>query len=90
MDIQLVAEGFAFPEGPIAMADGSVILTEIEAGVLTRVSPTGEKTTVAHTGGGPNGAAIGPDGKIWVTNNGGSFEFMKTRRSRHRPGRDPL
>jgi gluconolactonase len=78
MDIELVAEGFAFPEGPIAMADGSVILTEIEAGVLTRVSASGEKTTVAHTGGGPNGAAIGPDGKIWVTNNGGSFEFLKT------------
>jgi gluconolactonase len=77
MDIELVAEGFAFPEGPVAMANGSVILTEIEAGVLTRVSPSGEKTTVAHTGGGPNGAAIGPDGKIWVTNNGGSFEFLK-------------
>jgi gluconolactonase len=78
MDIELVAEGLAFPEGPIAMADGSIILTEIEGAVLTRVSPSGEKTTVAHTGGGPNGAAIGPDGAIWVTNNGGSFEFMKT------------
>ncbi len=77
MDIHLVAEGFAFPEGPIAMADGSVILTEIEAGVLTRVTPDGKKTTVAHTGGGPNGAAIGPDGAVWVTNNGASFEFQK-------------
>ena len=28
----LVAEGLRFPEGPIAMADGSVILTEIERG----------------------------------------------------------
>ena len=32
MDIELVAEGLRFPEGPIAMADGSVILTEIEGG----------------------------------------------------------
>jgi gluconolactonase len=77
VDIQLVAEGFGFPEGPIAMEDGSIILTEIETGVLTRVSADGEKTTVAHTGGGPNGAAIGPDGAIYVTNNGGSFHFMK-------------
>jgi gluconolactonase len=77
MDIELVAEGFGFPEGPIALEDGSVILTEIETGVLTRVSADGEKTTVAHTGGGPNGAAIGPDGAIYVTNNGGSFHFMK-------------
>ena len=75
MDIELVAEGLEFPEGPIAMNDGSVILTEIKAKRLTRVAPDGTKTTVAETGGGPNGAAIGPDGKIYVTNNGGSFEW---------------
>ena len=77
MDIELVTEGLRFPEGPIAMADGSVILTEIEGQVLTRVTPDGAKTTVAETGGGPNGAAIGPDGAIWVTNNGGSFQWLK-------------
>jgi gluconolactonase len=77
VDIELVAEGLRFPEGPIAMNDGSVILTEIEGGVLTRVSPSGETTTVARTGGGPNGAAVGPDGALYVTNNGGSFQFMK-------------
>ncbi len=77
MDIHLVADGLRFPEGPIAMADGSVIVTEIEGQVLTRVAPDGMKTTVAETGGGPNGAAIGPDGAIWVTNNGGSFVWLK-------------
>ena len=77
MDIQLVTEGLKFPEGPIAMNDGSVILTEIEGQVLTRVTADGGKTTVARTGGGPNGAAIGPDGAIYVTNNGGSFEWLK-------------
>jgi len=77
MDIEPVAEGLKFPEGPIAMADGSVILTEIEGGVLTRVMADGSKDIVAHCGGGPNGAAIGPDGAIWVTNNGGSFVWMK-------------
>jgi gluconolactonase len=60
------------------MADGSVILTEIEGQRLTRVTPDGKKETVAETGGGPNGAAIGPDGAIYVTNNGGSFHFIKT------------
>src|SRR5271170_2945932 len=77
MDMELVTEGLRFPEGPIAMSDGSVILTEIEGGVLTRVAPDGSKSTVAETGGGPNGAAIGPDGAIWVTNNGASFIFLK-------------
>ena len=77
MDIQFVAEGLEFPEGPIAMNDGSVILTEIKGQRLTRITPDGKKTTVAETGGGPNGAAIGPDGKIYVTNNGGRFEFRE-------------
>ena len=77
MEMELVAEGLKFPEGPIAMADGSVILTEIEGRTLTRVTPDGATTTVAECGGGPNGAAIGPDGAIWVTNNGGSFVWLK-------------
>ncbi len=77
MDLELVADGLRFPEGPIAMADGSVVLTEIEGGTLTRVSPDGGKTTIAECGGGPNGAAIGPDGAIYVTNNGGAFVWIK-------------
>jgi gluconolactonase len=76
MELELVAEGLQFPEGPIAMADGTVILTEIQGQVLTRVRPDGRKETVARVPGGPNGAAIGPDGAIYVTNNGGSFQFF--------------
>jgi gluconolactonase len=75
MDIELVAEGLLFPEGPIAMADGSVILTEIQGQRLSRITPDGHRETVAEPGGGPNGAAIGPDGAIYVTNNGASFQF---------------
>jgi gluconolactonase len=76
MDIQLVTEGLEFPEGPIVMADGSIILTEIKGQRLTRVAPDGRKETLVETGGGPNGAAIGPDGAIWITNNGGAFEWL--------------
>lgn len=78
MDVELICEGLEFPEGPIAMADGSVILTEIKGQRLTRVKPDGAKEIVVETGGGPNGAAIGPDGAIWITNNGGSFEWLDT------------
>lgn len=77
MDIQLVCEGLEFPEGPIAMADGSVILTEIKAQRLSRITPDGLRETVVETGGGPNGAAIGPDGAIYVTNNGGAAEWLE-------------
>jgi gluconolactonase len=76
MDMQLVTDGLEFPEGPIAMADGSIILTEIKRGGLTRVAPDGTKSVFAETGGGPNGAAVGPDNAIYVTNNGGSFEWL--------------
>ncbi len=34
-----VATGLRFPEGPVAMPDGSVILVEIAAGRITRVKP---------------------------------------------------
>ena len=75
MELQLVTEGLAFPEGPVAMADGSVIVVEMAAKRLTRVRPDGAKETVADLGGGPNGAAIGPDGACYVVNNGGTFKF---------------
>jgi gluconolactonase len=68
---ETVASGLRFPEGPVAMPDGSVILVEIESGVITRVAPDGSKSTVAKPGGGPNGLAMGPDGKLYCCNNGG-------------------
>jgi gluconolactonase len=72
LQLELVTDGLAFPEGPVALADGSVILVEIQGQRLTRVTPDGRKETLAETGGGPNGAAIGPDGCVWITNNGGA------------------
>lgn len=74
MDIRILAEGLEFPEGPVALADGSALFVEIAAGTLTHLSPNGTKTVVARPGGGPNGAATGPDGKCYVCNNGG-FEW---------------
>jgi len=71
MNFEIVAEGLAFPEGPVWMEDGSVVFVEIKAGRITRVRPDGRKEVVAEPGGGPNGAAIGPDGALYVCNNGG-------------------
>jgi gluconolactonase len=76
-DFELVTDGLRFPEGPVAMDDGSVVLVEIAEGRITRVQPDGTKETVAEPGGGPNGAAIGPDGKLYVCNNGG-FEYIES------------
>jgi gluconolactonase len=75
MNIERVTEGLQFPEGPVAMADGSVILVEIQRKTLTRVTPDGRQAVIADLGGGPNGAAIGPDGAVYIANNGGSFTY---------------
>src|SRR5260221_6172283 len=70
-DIRVLATDLEFPEGPVVMPDGSVVLVEIRGRRLTRVWPDGRKQVVAEIPGGPNGAAMGPDGKIYVCNNGG-------------------
>ena len=66
-----VAGDLQFPEGPISLADGSVLVVEIQSGNLSRITPSGSKSVLAHCGGGPNGAAIGPDDHVYVCNNGG-------------------
>src|SRR6185312_15686407 len=71
-DIKIVADGLGFPEGPVWMADGSVILGEISGKKVTRVAPDGKKTEIGKAGGGPNGVATGPDGALYVCNNGGA------------------
>lgn len=70
MDFEIIAEGLRFPEGPVVMPDGSVILVEIARGTLTRCWK-GRTEIIATLGGGPNGAALGPDGAMYVCNNGG-------------------
>jgi gluconolactonase len=67
---RILARGLEFPEGPVALGDGSVVLGEVKAGVITRVDPSGSTERIIRTGGGPNGLAVGPDGALYVCNNG--------------------
>src|SRR6201984_3695242 len=66
------APGWRCPEGPVAMADGSVILGEIAGSAVTRITEDGGKSTIGSAGGGPNGLARGPDGALYLCNNGGN------------------
>ncbi|MET0280701.1 MAG: SMP-30/gluconolactonase/LRE family protein [Steroidobacteraceae bacterium] len=84
---RLVADGLQFPEGPVAMRDGSVILVEMKSRTLTRITPTGARQIIASLGGGPNGAAIGPDGAMYVANNGGAWGWAEG--PAHLPGAPP-
>lgn len=72
-DLTVLAEGLRFPEGPVALSDGSLIVVEMLAPRLTRIGPDGTTSVVAEIPGGPNGAAVGPDGALYLCNNGGCF-----------------
>lgn len=85
--LNVLAQGLRFPEGPIALPNGDVLLVEIERGTLTRVAADGTISVVAELGGGPNGAAIGPDGACYICNNGG-FDWIE-RKGRLYPGDEP-
>ena len=85
LNLRVLCEGLQFPEGPIALEDGSVLVVEIRSGDLTRVDDGGRKRVAAHLGGGPNGAAIGLDGACYVCNNGG-FSWHDFPDGTMRPG----
>lgn len=73
MHFDVIASGLGFPEGPVVMEDGSIILVEIQHKCVTRLW-NGKREVIATLGGGPNGLAIGPDGALYCCNNGG-FEY---------------
>jgi len=78
MTLEIVAEGLRFPEGPIAMPDGGLIFVEVEGRTLSRIDPSGVVDVIAHFEGCPNGAALGPDGRVYVCNNGGfAWKFQR-------------
>lgn len=69
--MHFLTDGLRFPEGPVMMKDGSVAVVELASGVITAVDQQGGKRQVAAPGGSPNGLAWGPDGMLYVCNNGG-------------------
>lgn len=72
-----VASGLRFPEGPVVDRDGSLLVVEMFGKCVTRVATDGTKTKIVDVPGGPNGLAIGPDGALYICNNGGSFGEME-------------
>jgi gluconolactonase len=70
--VRELARGLAFPEGPVVESDGSVLVSEMASGRVTRIAPDGTAEVVAETGGGPNGLGLLPDGRLLVCQGGGS------------------
>ena len=66
-----VASALQFPEGPLILPGGEIGFCEIRRGTLSKIGRDGVVQVVAEVGGGPNGAALGPDGAVYIANNGG-------------------
>ena len=68
----IFASDIGAPEGPVALPDGSMFVTEMSDNTLnvTRLSPKGEREVVWNTKGRPNGLAIDGNGMLWVAEAG--------------------
>ena len=69
-----VATDLFFPEGPVWLPDGTLLVTELGGACVTQIDPDGNVEKLSANGGSPNGLAVGPDGAIYVCNSGG-WEF---------------
>ena len=54
------------PEGPVFLADGSLLVVEGTRGTVTQIMPGGQPTRIIATTGEPNGLAVDRRGTIWV------------------------
>ena len=72
---RVVTDGLGFPEGPVVLPDGTVIVCEIKSRCLTAVRADGTKEVVARLDGAPNGGAVGKDGALYICNNGDGFAW---------------
>jgi len=89
MEPRIVTTGLKFPEGPVWMPDGTLLVGQIVSYELTRVHPDGSQELVANCGGGVNGVAIGPDGAAYVCNAGHSNSVHVASRDWYLPGDEP-
>ena len=62
--LELVREGFQFTEGPLPMADGGLLFTDLRASRVHRIDPQGVISTVYEKTGETNGLAYDRNGDV--------------------------
>lgn len=63
--VELLAQGFVFTEGPLELADGSLIFEDIKANRTHQIAPDGRVSLLRDQTRGANGQTFGPDGLIY-------------------------
>ena len=71
MRMRRLAEGLAWPEGPAVLPDGRIAFVETYRSQVSVYEAGQPVRRLAYTGGGPNATVTGPDGALYVTQNGG-------------------
>jgi len=79
-ELELVAEGIGFTEGPVWTQDGRLIVVSLSRGLLYEVDERTGAVPFVETGGNPNGVAQAADGTLWIAQGG-----THTRTSSDRP-----
>ncbi|MEF3076470.1 SMP-30/gluconolactonase/LRE family protein [Methylobacter sp. Wu1] len=62
--IDLVKDGFNGTEGPIGLADGSLLFTETNANRIVRIAPDNTVSTFLENSNGANGLALNANGEL--------------------------
>jgi sugar lactone lactonase YvrE/enterochelin esterase-like enzyme len=69
-DWQLVSEGYKLTEGPAMDRDGNVFFTDIRSNRIHRIGTDGRLSVFKEDSGAANGMMFGPDGRLFVCQNG--------------------
>ena len=71
-EVELIASGLGWPEGPAVLPDGSLVLVESYCSQLTIIGSDRTPRQFAYVTGAPNSCVLGADGEVYVCQNGGT------------------
>lgn len=80
MNKRTLAAGIGFTEGPLWTADERLLVVAMSRGLVVEIDLDGGVVGATEVGGGPNGLAEGPDGTVWVAQNGAALRPSRSTR----------